>query len=134
MTETANPVLDQTSSLPRLGSTLACALVGLVILVAASSCGGTRHERWVTCPRPPEGADVRQFRVKGGETCGHARRVLDYAAFGHEGECSPCSYLGFMCRERPGGLERNSFGSYYTFSDDSCVHGPRRAAWRIVFH
>jgi hypothetical protein len=88
MTETANPVLDQTSSLARPGSTLACALVGLVILVAASSCGGTRHERWVTCLRPPEGADVRQLRVKGGETCGHARRVLDYAAFGH-GRPSP---------------------------------------------
>jgi hypothetical protein len=79
---------------------------------------------------------VRQFRVKGGETCRHAKRVLDYTAFGHEGGCGrACHYLGFTCQERPGGLEHNSSGgSYYTYVDDSCARGQRHANWRIVFH
>jgi hypothetical protein len=118
-------------------SYVSCVLVGIVVLVIASSCGGrSSHVEWVSCPRPPGGADVRQFRVKGGETCGHARRVLGYTAFGHEGGCGDaCHYLGFICRDRPGGLKRNSSGgSYYTHVDDWCARGPRRAAWRIVFH
>ena len=116
----------------------ACVLVGIVVLVVASSCAGrsSHAAEWRSCPRPPGGADVRQFRVRGAETCGHARRVLGYAAFGHEGGCGrACHYLGFTCQERPGGLKRNSSGgSYYTYVDESCARGSRHAAWRIVFH
>ena len=122
----------------RLSGT-ACVLVGVaVVLVFGSSCGGrsSNAAAWVSCPPPPDSAaDVRRFRVKGGETCGHARRVLGYTDFGHEGECSPCHYLGYTCRQLPGGLKRNSSGgSYYTYQDDLCVSGQRRASWRIVFH
>jgi hypothetical protein len=113
-------------------------LVGVVVLAVASSCGGrsSHTAAWVSCPRPPGRADVRRFRVEGGETCGHARRLLGYTAFGHEGGCGrTCHYLGFTCGERPGGLERNSSGgSYYTYVDEWCARGPRRATWRIVFH
>ena len=113
-------------------------LVVVVVLLVASSCrGGSSHENaWVSCPPPAGRADVRRFRVTGGETCSHARRVLAYTAFGHEGACGrSCHYLGFTCQDSPGGLEPTSFGgSYYTYEDDSCVRGPRRAAWRIVIH
>jgi hypothetical protein len=116
----------------------ACVLVGIVVLVAASSCGGgsSHAAAWVSCPRPLGGANVRQFRVKGGERCRHAKRVLDYTAFGHEGGCGrACHYLGFICQEHPGGLEHNSTGgSYYTYEDDSCALGQLHAAWRILFH
>jgi hypothetical protein len=122
----------------RLSGT-ACVLVGVVVLAVASSCGGQSSQAaasWTSCPRPPGGADVRNFRVKGGETCAHARRVLDYTAFGHEGGCGRgCHYLGFTCQERPGGLKRvPGGGSTYTYSDDSCTRGSRQAEWRIVFH
>src|SRR5438132_825593 len=113
----------------RLSGT-ACVLVDVaVVLVAASSCGGrSSHAAWVSCPRPADSAaDVRRFRVKGGETCAHARRVLGYTDFGHEGECSPCHYLGYTCRQLPGGLKRNSSGgSSYTYEDDLCVSGQRQ--------
>jgi hypothetical protein len=102
----------------------------------ASHNSRTQAAEWASCPRPLARADVRQFRVKGGETCRHAKRVLDYTAFGHEGGCGrACHYLGFTCQERPGGLEHNSSGgSYYTYVDDSCARGQRHANWRIVFH
>jgi len=108
------------------------------LLVLASSCGGhaSHAAAWLSCPRPPSDADIRQFRVKGGETCAHANRVLGYTAFGHEGSCGDaCHYLGYTCRQLPGGLKSNSSGgSYYTYEDDSCVRGQRHAAWRIVYH
>src|SRR5436190_21700266 len=108
----------------------ACLGVGLG-LVLASACGG-RSSSWTSCPSPPGRADIRHFKVQGGETCGHARRVLDYTAFGHEGGCGPCHYLSFTCEEHQGGLRRNSSGgSYYTYADDLCVQGDRRAAWTI---
>jgi hypothetical protein len=74
--------------------------------------------------------------VSGGETCDHGKRVLDYAAFGHEGGCGDaCHYLGYTCREQPGGLRSNgSGGSYYAYVDDVCVRGPHQAAWRVVSH
>lgn len=99
-----------------------------------SSRWSARAAAWLPCPRPRSHADIRRFRVAGGETCAHARRVLDYAAFGHEGGCCPHQSLGFTCHDRPGGLERNSSGGGYTYDDDWCVRGVRRAAWRIVFH
>jgi hypothetical protein len=115
----------------------ACVFLGVSLLAAASSCGNdaSRAAKWHSCPRPPSAADIRQFRVKSDQTCARARRVLGYTAFGHEGMCGPCHYLGFTCTQRAGGLKRNSFGgSYYTYEDDLCVRGPRRAAWRIVYH
>jgi hypothetical protein len=113
--------------------------VGGVLLAALSGCGhhhASRAQTWTSCPRPSSAADIRQFRVRGGETCSHGSRVLGYTAFGHEGSCGDaCRYLGYTCREHPGGLRSNSSGgSYYTYEDDACVRGPRRAAWRIVFH
>ena len=114
---------------------MACMLIGAAVLVTGSSCGRrSTHAVWISCPRPPSAADIRRFRVTGGEKCGHARLVLDYTAFGHEGGCGDaCHHLGYTRYERPGGLERNSSGgSYYTYVDDRCVRGSRRAAWRIV--
>jgi hypothetical protein len=115
-----------------------CALVGGATLLAASSCaGGSSHATaWTSCPRPAgTAADIRRFRVEGGETCRHANVVLGYAAFGHEGGCSPCHYLAYTCREVPGGLKHNSSGgSFYTYADFSCTRGGRRGAWRIAFH
>jgi hypothetical protein len=74
--------------------------------------------------------------VRGGETCSRARRVLGYTAFRHEGSCGDtCHYLGYVCQQHPGALKSNAYsGSYYTYEDDTCIRGPRQAAWRIVFH
>jgi hypothetical protein len=124
--------------LPPPASSAAC-VVGIVAIVCLSSCRGGESSHtaaWVSCPRPPGHADVRRFSVRGGETCSHARRVLGYTAFGHEGACGrACHYLGFTCRDDPGGLRRDqSGGSYYTYVDDWCTRGHRQATWRIVFH
>jgi hypothetical protein len=92
---------------------------------------------WTPCAPPPSdaGADIRRFRVRGGETCSHAARVLGYTAFGHEGGCGDaCHYLGFVCQQRPGGLKSNSSDGSYTFEDDTCARRRRQSAWRIVFH
>jgi hypothetical protein len=114
------------------------ALVGAALLATLSGCGhhASRAVTWTSCSRPPGAADIRRFRVRGGETCSHANRVLGYTAFGHEGSCGDaCQYLGYICRQHPGGLKPNSYGgSYYTYEDDTCVRGARQAAWRIVVH
>jgi hypothetical protein len=114
-------------------------VVGGALLATLSGCGhhASRAVMLTSCPRPSSAADIRRFRVRGGETCSHAGRVLGYAAFGHEGSCGDdaCHYLGYVCGQHPGGLKSNSScGSYYTYEDDVCVRGPRQAAWRIVFH
>jgi hypothetical protein len=114
------------------------ALVAGFVLAGLSGCGhhASRVLLWTSCPRPSSAADIRRFRVRGGETCSHANRVLGFTAFGHEGSCGDaCQYLGYRCRQQPGGLKSNgSGGSYYTYEDDACVRGQRQAAWRIVFH
>jgi hypothetical protein len=114
------------------------ALVAGAVLVAASGCGGhsSHAAAWTACPRPSSHADIRRFRVRGGETCAKAKRILDWVSFGHEGSCGrACRHLGYTCSQVPGGLKREpSGGSTYTYSDDTCVRGERRAAWRIVFH
>lgn len=117
---------------------MVCGLVAVGALLLGNSCGdhSSHASAWVSCPRPSSAADIRRFRVKGGEACDHAKRVLGYAAFGHEGACGDaCHYLGYNCRDHPGGLKRNSSGgSYFTYVDDLCVRGSRQAAWRVVFH
>jgi hypothetical protein len=114
------------------------ALVGGALLATLSGCGhhASRAVMWTSCPRPSSAADIRRFKVRGGEKCRHASRVLGYTAFGHEGSCGDaCGYHGYTCRQRPGGLKSNSSGgSYYTYEDDACVRGLRQAAWRIVAH
>lgn len=114
-------------------------VVGSALLATVSGCGhhSSRAVTWTSCPRPSSAADIRRFRVSGGETCRHAARVLGYTAFGHEGGCGNdgCHYLGYVCGDHAGGLKSNSYGgSYYTYEDDICARGPRRAAWRIVSH
>ena len=131
------PVFLNVTRSPSTGIRISCVLVGLVVVMIASACGGRSSHRWVSCARPPgSAADVRDFKVNGGETCSHASRILGYTAFGHEGGCGDaCHYLGYTCRERPGGLKRSSGGgSFYTYVDDWCVRGSRHAAWRIIFH
>lgn len=116
----------------------ALALFGAALLAPLGGCGhhASRRLTWTPCPRPPGAADIRRFRVRGGETCTHASQVLGYTAFGHEGSCGDaCHYHGYTCRQHPGGLKSNSSGgSYYTYENDACVRGSREAAWRIVLH
>jgi hypothetical protein len=113
-------------------------VVALLCVGVACGCGSSEATAaWTPCPRPASDADIRHFRVTGGETCSHAKRVLDWTAFGHEGMCgdSGCRYLGYVCRQRPGGLApTDGGGSAYTYEDDSCVRGSHRGAWRIDYH
>jgi hypothetical protein len=90
----------------------------------------------VACPKPSTDADVRQFRVRGGESCEQGRRVLTYAAFRHGGGCDRgCHHDGYTCLEHLGRLTQFPSGaSLYTYVDDVCIRGRREAAWRIVFH
>jgi hypothetical protein len=103
-----------------------CAVVASPLLGALTACGDQAQHvsAWTACPRPSSHADIQRFRVRGGETCAHASRVLNYAAFGHEGGCGTngCHYLGYTCGDRPGGLRSNSSGgSYFTYEDDFCT-------------
>lgn len=119
---------------------VACALVAGALLGASAACGSASSKStttWTACPRPASHADIRRFRVAGGETCAHAKRLLDWTAFGHEGSCgnSGCHHLGYVCRQRAGGLVPTAGGgSTYTYEDDSCVRAERKGAWRVVFH
>jgi hypothetical protein len=113
-------------------------VVGLLCVGVACGCGSSKATAtWMPCPRPASHADIRRFEVAGGETCAQAKRVLDWAAFGHEGMCgdSGCRHLGYVCWQRPGGLVPSAGGgSAYTYEDDSCVRGARKGAWRVVTH
>src|SRR3954453_9938540 len=116
-----------------------CAIVASAVMGALGGCGNhTQHDvAWRACPRPTSAADIRRFRVRGGETCAHGKGILDYAAFGHEGMCGTdgCRYQGYTCRQQPGGLRANSTGgSDFTYEDAVCIRGRHEAAWRIVSH
>jgi hypothetical protein len=124
--------------MPRCLRALASAFVAGFALTCLSGCSHHASDAppRTPCPRPSIAADIRRFSVMGGETCRHANRVLGFTAFGHEGSCGDaCHYLGYTCRQRPGGLKSNgSGGSYYSYEDDTCIRGRLQAAWRIVFH
>jgi hypothetical protein len=124
--------------MPRSLRGLVSTVVGGFVLAGASGCGhhASGALPWTSCPRPSSAADIRRFQVMGGETCHHGNRVLGFTAFGHEGSCGDgCHYLGYTCRQHPGGLKSNGFGgSYYTYEDDGCIRGHLQATWRIVFH
>lgn len=118
---------------------MSTALVGaLGVLVGGAACGGRPSDAttWTTCPRPPGQVDIRRFRVRGDESCNHARRILDYATFGSEGGCRQgCRHEGYTCLEHFGrNTQQLSGRSLFTYVDDVCAHDKREAAWRVVFH
>jgi hypothetical protein len=112
------------------------AVLGFVLLSVA--CGGrsTDATTWTACPRPAGEVDIRQFRVRGQESCDHAHRILRYATFGSEGGCRQgCKHEGYTCLEHLGRHTQQLSGlSLFTYVDDVCAHGSHEAAWRVVFH
>ena len=90
---------------------------------------------WAACPRPPGTVDIRQFRIRGDESCDHAKRILGYAAYETEGSCDRgCRHEGYTCLEHLRRLTQNSGLSLFTYVDDICTRDTRQARWRIVFH
>jgi hypothetical protein len=114
------------------------AAVGVLTVALTSACSGrSPHlDAWIACSRPPGPADIRQFRVRGEETCDHARRLLGYVASAQGGDCNRgCRHEGYTCLEHLVRFTQTLSGaSSFTFVDDVCAQGTRRAAWRIVFH
>jgi hypothetical protein len=123
-----------------MGSTAgrAGALVAVLGVLLGSACGGRSPAAatWTACQRPAGDVDIRQFRVRGGESCHHARRILGYATFGSEGGCRQgCRHEGYTCLEHLGRHTQQQSGrSLFTYVDDVCARDTREAAWRVVFH
>jgi len=123
------------------------ALGGSVALVASvlvtSGCGNSARtasgSAWTSCTfSNPSGygLDVRNFEVRGGETCLHASKLINRVEQGFEGGCgASCHVLRFTCHEHPGGLTHyptgQGTGSYYAYSDAQCARDAKHARWRV---
>ena len=110
--------------------------VAVVVAGLGNACGHSTHaSAWTSCPPPDGRADIRLFRVRGGETCEHARRVLTHVAFHSKGCAHGCRHDGYTCLEHLARhTQANSGLSLFTYVDDVCTRGDDQAAWRIVFH
>jgi hypothetical protein len=113
-------------------------MVGAFAVFLTSACGdrSPHADAWTPCSRPPGAADIRQFRVRGDETCGHARRLLGYVASVQGGDCNRgCHHEGYTCLEHLVRFTQTLSGaSVFTYVDDICARGTSRATWRIVFN
>jgi hypothetical protein len=112
-------------------------------VLVSSGCGNSAHTAsngaWASCTfSDPSGygLKVRNFEVRGGETCLHASKLIEGVEQGFEGGCgASCHVLRFTCHEHPGGLTHyptgQGTGSYYAYSDALCVRDTKHARWRI---
>jgi hypothetical protein len=118
------------------------ALVVASVLVTSGCGNGARtasRSAWTSCTfSNPSGygLDVRNFEVRGGETCLHASKLINGVEQGFEGGCgASCHVLRFTCHEHPGGLTHyptgQGTGSYYAYSDAQCARDAKHARWRV---
>jgi hypothetical protein len=126
-------------SLARLGGSLA--LIAFVLV--SSACGDSARIAskggWTSCTfssQPGYRLKIRNFEVRGGETCLHAGKLVEGVEQGFEGGCgATCRVLRFTCHEHPGGLTHyppgQGTGSYYAYSDAQCVRDAKHARWRL---
>jgi hypothetical protein len=76
---------------------------------------------------------IRRFRVSGGETCAHAKKLVLGVEEERQGGCAHCTVHGFVCVRRPGGLTSKGNGpTYYSHDDVHCSRGAWRASWRTL--
>jgi len=121
------------------GGSLVLVASVLVTSGCANSARTASRTAWTSCTfsnPSSHGLDVRNFEVRGGETCLHASKLINGVEQGFEGGCgASCHVLRFTCHEHPGGLTHyptgQGTGSYYAYSDAQCARDAKHTRWRV---